>query len=449
MIFTSPFSIELPEQDILTFLFESTRFRDDDPVWLDPTRPDVFVTKGKARQLTQRIGRSLRDRGIGQSPGQDVVIHFVENQVMIAPTAFGILCAEGICATCPPTATAFELARQLNLSSPKILICSPQTQPVAQDALRQCTLKQLPELMIMDSPSLDIREAATARSILTEAVLPWTPITDPALLADRTAFLIYSSGTTGLPKGVRLSHRNFVANVKQIMFHFEPRYQLIRLENRFPAMAGVLPNSNAAGVILHSILPLAIGWQVYQVPKYDLPLLMAYVRKFSLSILFLAPAIWQRMVNEYKRDDVRTIRFGMSGGSLLTNSLRTAVSNMFPDGISLITNWGMTEATCEATQFPLHEIDTEASVGRLMPNMSAKVIDGTGKELAQEELGELCIKGPNITKGYFNNPAATADAFTEDEFFKTGDIAVVGRDEKVFIKGRYKVGCLSESSGLH
>lgn len=73
-----------------------------------------------------------------------------------------------------------------------------------------------------------------------------------------------------------------------------------------------------------------------------------------------------------------------------------------------------------------------------MPNMSAKVIDTTKKELGKNEMGELCIKGPNVSKGYFGNPAATAEAFTEDGFFKTGDIAVVGDDEKVFIKGRYK-----------
>lgn len=129
----------------------------------------------------------------------------------------------------------------------------------------------------------------------------------------------------------------------------------------------------------------------------------------------------------------------MSGGSLLTNTLRSAVSDLFAPGISLICNWGMTEATCEATQFPLDEIDTESSVGRLMPNMSAKVIDPIGNELGKNELGELCIKGPNVCRGYWNNEAATRDAFTPDGFFKTGDIAVVADNEKVFIKGRYKV----------
>lgn len=309
MIFISPFHVDIPNQDILTFLFSSDRFQDHDPVWIEASSPDIFITKGKARKLTQQIGSSLRERGIGRD---DVVIHFVENQVMIAPTAFGILCAEAICATCAPTATAFELARQINLSNPKIMICSNQTRKVTEEALAQSTVSRRPELLMMDSPNLDIKNPRTGRSILTSNLLEWKPITDPVELADRTSLLIYSSGTTGLPKGVRLSHANFVANITQIMHHFRPRYELIKSEGRFPAMAGVLPNSNAAGVILHAMLPLAIGWQVYQVPKYDLPLLMSYVRKFRLSILFLAPAIWQRIVNEYTKEDVESVRFGTS-----------------------------------------------------------------------------------------------------------------------------------------
>lgn len=97
----------------------------------------------------------------------------------------------------------------------------------------------------------------------------------------------------GLPKGVRLSHHNFVSNILQISHRFQPRCTRIRPESRYPAIAGVLPNSNAAGVILRTMLPLCTGWQVYPMPKYDLPLLMSVVKRFDLSVLFLAPAIWQ------------------------------------------------------------------------------------------------------------------------------------------------------------
>lgn len=96
--------------------------------------------------------------------------------------------------------------------------------------------------------------------------------------------------------------------------------------------------------------------------EHDLPLLMQYVRGLELSVLFLAPAIWQRIANEYNSDSVKNVRFAMSGGSILPAALQKRVSDMFAPGINLIANWGMTEATCEATQFALDEIDDEGSV---------------------------------------------------------------------------------------
>ena len=237
MIFTSPYNIEIPFIDLLTLLFSSTKFQPRDPIWIDPSNPSVFVTLSKARELTQQIGRSLRELGIGQDgPGKDIVITFVENQIMIAPTIYGILCAEGICATCPPTATAFELARQIRVSNPNALICSPQTRPVAEEALKLSERSTNFPLLIMHSPTLTLWDSSAHKSILTTGTLHIPSITDPATLTNRTALLIYSSGTTGLPKGVRLSHLNFVANILQISHHFAPRYTRIRSEGRYPAM---------------------------------------------------------------------------------------------------------------------------------------------------------------------------------------------------------------------
>ena len=179
-------------------------------------------------------------------------------------------------------------------------------------------------------------------------------------------------------------------------------------------------------------------------PKYDLPILMQMVRDFDLSVLFLAPAIWQRITTEYTPENIQSVRFAMSGGSLLPVALQKRVSAMFVEGVNLIANWGMTEATCEATQFALDEVDEEGSVGRLMPNMSAIVMDESGRRLGAGEMGELCIKGPNVTKGYFKNEEATNSTFTEGGFLKTGDIAVVADRGKVFIKGRYKVSLVQK-----
>ena len=195
-IFRSPYHIQIPDQDILTFIFSSTKFHDDDQIWIDPIHPDLFVTLSMARDLTQRIGWALRNLGIGrEAPGKDIVLSFIENQVLVAPTVFGVLCAEGVHATCSPAATEFELARQISLSKPKLLICSSQTKSVAKQAIKRSGHDIA--ILEMHSDVLDLRSESTGKSVLTSHSLPWKSITDGSTLKERVACVIYSSGTTG------------------------------------------------------------------------------------------------------------------------------------------------------------------------------------------------------------------------------------------------------------
>lgn len=200
MIFDSEHHIDIPNIDLLSFLFSQTPFKDDDPIWINPSNVANHVTLAKVRDLTHRIGRGYRDLGIGvDGAGRDIVLSYVENQVMVAPNTFGVICAGGVHATCSVTATAFELARQINLSDPKVLTCSVQTRKVAEDAIRQAGNSAV-KLVMMDSQKLDIVDAS-GRPIIGEKKLDWQRITDPETLRRRTACLVYSSGTTGVPKG--------------------------------------------------------------------------------------------------------------------------------------------------------------------------------------------------------------------------------------------------------
>lgn len=203
MIFTSPYHVDIPNEDLLTFLFNRTPFKDDHPIWIDVVNPHIYVTLAKAKELVHHLGQGLRDLGIGASHDgnrEDVVLTFVENQVMVAPTLLSVISAGGIHATCPMSATTFELARQISLSSPRILICSQKSKQVAEDSISLSKVSGI-ILLVMVSENLDVVDSS-GKSIISPRSLQWRPITDPTTLQTTTACLVYSSGTTGTPKGI-------------------------------------------------------------------------------------------------------------------------------------------------------------------------------------------------------------------------------------------------------
>ncbi|KAK5196566.1 hypothetical protein LTR96_004190 [Exophiala xenobiotica] len=437
MIFDSEYHIDIPNEDILTFLFERTRFRPNDPIWLDAVNPDWHVTLSKARELTHRIGQGLRDLGIGARRGaEDIVLSFIENQVMVAPTLLGVLCAGGIHATCPMTATTFELTRQIKLSSPKILVCSPQTRKVAEESIAQSGLSSI-RLLVMMSESLDLSDAS-GKSIVSDRHLQWRRMTDQTELETTTACLVYSSGTTGVPKGVRITHFNIVSNLCQMAFHFDHFALKAISEGVYLRMPGIMQNAVVLGITVQTMMAMQCGMQVYMFQKFDFNYLIECLRKYKFSAFFMVPAIWNRISNECTKEDLANFRFCMSGASPLPHALQLKVQKMLPEGVVLRVNWGMTETTTAAAQPAPTEVDTEGSSGRLLPNLQAVVIDDKEQKLGVNQAGELCVKGPNIIREYFKNPEATKAAFTSDGWFRTGDIASFSQDGKLFIVGRSK-----------
>ncbi|OAL35690.1 hypothetical protein AYO20_05071 [Fonsecaea nubica] len=434
MIFESQYHVDIPSVDLLTFLFSRTPFKDDDPIWINPSNPDNHVTLARARDLTHRIGQGYRDLGIGRhGAGRDIVLSYVENQVMVAPNNLGVICAGGVHATCSVTATAFELARQIRLSRPKILICSAQTRHAAEDAIAQSGVEGI-RLVMMVSAELDIVDAS-GKSVVSDRRLEWERVTDPAVLERATACLVYSSGTTG---SVVITHSNIVANLCQMAFHFDHFAQKAISEGVYLRMPGVMQNAVAVGIFVQNMMALQCGMQVYMFPKYDFPTLMASIKTFRLSACFIVPAIWNRVVQECSREDLASIRFAMSGASPLPLPLQLKVHDMLPDGVVLRVNWGMTETVTAASQPNATEVDREGSSGRLLPNIQAVILGPDGEKLGYNQRGELCVRGPNIIKEYFDNPEATRAAYTSDGWFRTGDIAHFARDGKLFIVGRSK-----------
>lgn len=398
MIFKSPYHVDIVHEDILTFLFSRGNPEDERPLWLNAQDPSQCINRPQALQLLKRIAHALRKLGVGaDGRTTDVVITFAENQVMITPTVFGILCANAINATSSPLATDFELAGQLKGSSPKAIFCSPQTYEVAKTARARSGLKDIHILLLKSTAPFDIL-SEDGQSILTSGTLEWTQIRDPSALASRTALLLYSSGTTGAPKGVPLSHSNIVSNIIQMNYHLTPYFaQLRRDENALLAMPGILSNSVAAGSLVHNCMAVFHGLQVYQVEKYNLDTLVRLIHTHRLNVVFLAPSIYQQLAqsDSITPQHLQSLRYCMCGGAVLPSEIRRAVAKKFAIGkqITVMENWGMTEMVCAGAQFPVNRVLEEGSVGQLMPNMEAKVVDSQGKELGPDEVGDLLVRG--------------------------------------------------------
>lgn len=393
MILTSPYHVDIPNEDILTFLFSRTKCNPQDTIWLDGENPSSRISLAVAKRITCAVGQGLRNLGIGVAgDGKDIVLTIVENQIMVAPTVFGVLCAGGIHSTCSPMATAFELRRQLSMTKPKVVICSAQTKATVEEALGESGADR-PIILEMKSSSMDVMDSQGLASICIEGSLAWTAITDPQQLRETTACLIFSSGTTGVPKGVELSHANIVANLCQMAYHFGPRADKVRSEGRVPRMPALLQNSVAVGVLVHTMMSMHHGMEVVMMKKYTFDKLTEYARQYDLSMLFLAPPIWNRIVNEWKKEDLTKIRWALSGGSPMPLALQKRVNKALPDGTVLLPNWGMTELVCAATQFSPDEVDEEGSVGRLVPAMEAIIVGSNDKVLDYNQPGELLVKG--------------------------------------------------------
>lgn len=248
----------------------------------------------------------------------------------------------------------------------------------------------------------------------------------PAESKSRIAVLNYSSGTTGLPKGVMISHQNVIANVEQSLY-------MRRLEQPSgdpPAerWLGFLPLYHAYGQ-LWSITAAAINQTpCYYMRSFNYPKWLSHIQNHRVTHIQTAPPILVMLAKrvETKDYDLSSLVNILCGAAPLSKELQNEVSERF--NLKVVQTWGMTEVTCSCLHVPGGIDDRSGSVGYIDPNSEMKLVDEDGKEVGVGERGEICVRGPNICLGYWRNEKATTETFDEEGFLRTGDIAI--RDDK-------------------
>ena len=399
MVFKSEHSLSVPDVDFLTYIFTSTVFSPDDKVWLDGKNPSNFITQARAKELTERIGAGLQSVGIRRPPSndseRDVVLLISENQLMTPVTMFGIINAGGIVCTSSPFASNLEIAKQIATCEPILLICSPNILPTAKDGVSKSILKNLAIAVMNSGQGKQELKLVNGTDLISSNKLSFENITDQETLSKRVILLGFSSGTTGVPKGVQLTHRNVVAQICQFETLFTPFRLKLQQKGLQLSLPGVLPLSFAGGITVHISLPLRIGFQVYILPRFEINDFVDTIEKYKLTAIFHSPPVYLLFTQPgFPREKLKSVHYAMSGAAPLSKGLQQRVSKVFYNGTTLETNWGMTEVVAVATMFPAGSKEMEGSVGTLLPGIEAKVVDvDSGKELGVGERGELLVKG--------------------------------------------------------
>jgi long-chain acyl-CoA synthetase len=258
-----------------------------------------------------------------------------------------------------------------------------------------------------------------------------------AEIAQRIAALIYTSGTTGLPKGVMLSHRNllFVAAVSAKIRSLSPEDRLY----------GVLPMSHAVGLSVVLLGSLLSGATLYLAWRFDPVAALATFEKDKLTVALGAPGMFSLLGEYAKMKGLNSVNFPAlriisSSGAPLQPVLKAQIEGLF--GMTLYNGYGVTECSPNIAQAVVGERRTDTSVGKILPGVEVQLVGANQQPVADGEVGELWVRGPNVMKGYYRAPDETAAAVNPEGWFNTRDLArlengylfIVGRSKELIIR---------------
>ncbi|MCZ6837420.1 MAG: AMP-binding protein [Planctomycetota bacterium] len=246
---------------------------------------------------------------------------------------------------------------------------------------------------------------------------------------DFVAVLLYTSGTSGKPKGVMLTAANLLANVDQCTEWAE--------FTKADSILGVLPQFHSFGFTILTLLPLSIGCKATYTARFNPRKLLTLMRTHKPTAFIAIPSMYNAMLSakSAEPDDFKSFRLLVAGGEPLPEAVAMGYQEKF--GVTINEGYGLTE-TAPGTNICIPRIYKPKSVGPPLPRIEEKIVDGEGKRLGVDEEGEICIKGPNIMKGYFKLPEETAKVFDDEGFFRTGDMGRMDSDGHLFITGRIK-----------
>jgi acyl-CoA synthetase (AMP-forming)/AMP-acid ligase II len=361
-----------------------------------PERPALIggattITYGNLQEHAQEIAAGLMQSGFGRG---DVLGLWAPNSPQWLTVALGAMAAGGAVTGVSTLAADREVSGQLIDSGAPVLVTAPQLEDRARAA------------------APDAVRVTTPPALLRDGGMPAAP------RPDDLALLPYSSGTTGLPKGVMLTHANLVASVRQVGSR-------LRLSER-DVLIALAPFSHIMGFAVTGLVPLCSGATLVTMPRFDLGHLLELVARHRVTVLVVPPPVMGALAAAPAHHDLSSVELVLSGGAPLSAECHEAVAARLPHA-AVGQGYGLTETSVGVAVADRDTGSAPGSVGRVLPDTELRVVDG-----------ELWVRGPQNTRGYLGRPDATAALIDHDGWLHTGDVGRVDRDGNVWIVDRLK-----------
>ncbi|KAI1049684.1 hypothetical protein LB505_011877 [Fusarium chuoi] len=422
--------------------------RNEKIAFADADDPKKALTIWEFELYSKRLAVGLSRLGV--TPGDRVLV-FSENGIFVPCLFFGIIMTGAIYTGATSSSTALELSYQLKDSGARVLVTSTHLIKTAIDSARISGLEKS-HIFHQDA------RIPLNNNLSHDGVRSWTELLSPANEAEsfqwfeppnpETAVccLNYSSGTTGRPKGVEVTHFAYVSNGEAHFLLYQLQQEAWLGSYRARALCFLPLNHAAAQTTFIANYP-KMGVETYIMRQYNFNNMLNHIEKYQITELITAPPIISLLVanSALVGDSLKSVKNAICGTAPLALSLEQRANALFKDGRVVIRQgWGMTELTCLGTMNDPRLASSPGSVGETAPNSAIKLMNGVTEITEANKQGELWFTNPTLMAGYWKNPEATRETIVEQNgirWLKTGDIAYLdscGPGANIYLVDRSK-----------